>query len=247
MLSPDRLGIGGPLRALRLRLRWSQKELAGRMKLRHSDISLLESGRNRGTSGRIRKLLAAGFGVDAEVFEAYLSGALSLEQIAQRIPRLAQGEHRSKKRPKVLADLPKLAEAVRLVVRDAGVDEGIVREAAVRLAEYPGIDRDKGAVEWAALLKNRVSKLRSGVRMNPFRLPGLATAIRLLAQEHPLEEQRIIDVAARLASSISRPEEATGAAWFRTLDRDLGFEPLVVAPRAGKGRGKARRRPAKQG
>jgi len=246
MADPER-GIGPKVRALRHHLRWSQKDLSDRAEFRRSDVSLVESGHNLGTSVRIRKALAKGFGVDVRTFDAYLDGELALGKIAAKVPA---GDSQARRKTKlVFSELPNLREAVMLVVRDTGMAESIVREEAVKAAAYPGVDLEKGPLGWAQLLQSRLKKLRSHVRMNPFGVPGLSMAIRMLAQEHPLEEPRIIETAVNLASQMDNPQAPSAAAWFRTLERTLGFErveavPEGLGPRTPKKRARRRARQA---
>src|SRR5689334_17105091 len=77
-------GIGQRLKDLRTQLGWSQDMMSEKTGLRRTEISIIEQGRNKGTSFRVRAWLARGFGVSEEVLNAYWEGRLSPPEMAAR-------------------------------------------------------------------------------------------------------------------------------------------------------------------
>ena len=254
MASAKRPGIGQRLRALRLHLRWSQNDLSGHTELRRIEISAIESGRNLGSSWRVRTLLAQGLGLAKEDLDSYLDGSSSLEEILPKVrPResgkssraassSARGGQSSKSTPPpgFFSRLPNLREAVRVVAKDEGLDEELVKQAAYRVADGGALDRK--IMHWGRLLAEDLGR-GSGSRLNPLRVPNLASAIRLLAQENPLDEPRLKEVASRLVAEHESPLVPTTMEWLRSLDNALAAH----LPGAGQPSKAARKRsPAKR-
>jgi transcriptional regulator with XRE-family HTH domain len=228
-----RPAIGQRLRALRLHLRWSQNDLSGRAELRRIEISAIESGRNLGSSWRVRTLLAQGLGVSKDDLDAYFEGTIPLDEIAAKIrPRDPAKPARAKSGRRPLAygkgappppgffsKFPNLREAVRVVARDEGLDEELVKQAAYRVADSSS--SDKKILHWGRLIEADLGR-GSSARLNPLRVPNLAAAIRLLAQENPHEEPRTKEVAATLVAEHDSPFSPTTMEWLRKLDHALG-------------------------
>jgi transcriptional regulator with XRE-family HTH domain len=80
---------------LRDRLNLTRTQLSRRSgTLSLPEISHLESGRNKGSTLRVRRALAAGFGVPVDALNAYLEGAMSLAEIvASATDKAAPNDH----------------------------------------------------------------------------------------------------------------------------------------------------------
>src|SRR5690349_8515441 len=72
------------VRSLRDALQLTQQQLADLGKLTRDEVSRIEIGRNKCTSGRIRRGLAAGFGLTLEDAFAFIEGRLSVEDAKRR-------------------------------------------------------------------------------------------------------------------------------------------------------------------
>jgi transcriptional regulator with XRE-family HTH domain len=250
--SAKRPGIGQALRMLRLHLRWSQNDLSARTGLRRIEISAIESGRNLGSSWRVRTLLAQGLGVKKETLDPYLDGEAALDEIATKLRpadadkkkpsagRAASASTKAAGASSLFAKFPNLNEAVRIVARDSNVEESVVREAASRIARTAS--EDKKILQWASLLDEAIGRLGSGTRINPLRIPNLASAIRLLAQEDPQQEPHLKALAARLVAAHENPLVPQTMYWIRALDRELAHgdgglahgEKAAAPKRSGK-------------
>ena len=221
--------IGPRLRALRLQLRWSQNDLSERSGLRRIEISALESGRNIGSSWRVRTLLAKGFGIKKPELDAYWAGTNSPNEIAANVrPRgperalvasPAPVDPAGKVPAHFFATFPNLRDAVRILVKDSGAEDQLVKDAAYRVAA--NATEDKKIMEWAVLVKDALDRLISATRINPLKVPHLAAAIRLLAQETPLLEPKLKELAARLVAEHRDALAPTTIEWVRELDRAL--------------------------
>lgn len=249
MASARHPAIGPRLRALRVQLKWSQNQLSELSGLRRIEISALESGRNLGSSWRVRTLLAKGFGLKKLELDAYLEGASSPGELAAKC-RARSTEKRTATNvtsgtsaentisAELFAKFPNLREAARIVAKDAGADQELVLEVASRLAANQTLD--KKIMDWAGVVKEEFDRFVSGTRINPLRVPNLAAAIRMLASENPIGEPHLKVIAARLVAERSDPMSTTTIEWVRALDRALAAPSLADPAQAKRGAGRQR-------
>lgn len=81
---PSEADIVRRLRALRDRLGMTQEVLATRSHLSRSTIGKIDSGIRKVTATPLRASLAKGYGLALDVFEQYLAGSLSLDEVSAR-------------------------------------------------------------------------------------------------------------------------------------------------------------------
>lgn len=74
---------GTALRAARLELGLSQRQLAERAALDKNEIAQVERGANKASSPRMRKALALGLGISLDLVEELLSRSMPAEAVAR--------------------------------------------------------------------------------------------------------------------------------------------------------------------
>ena len=225
--APD--GIGGRLRALRLYWGHTQQQLAERADLGRSEIALVETNRNKGSSKRMRAGLATAFGVTAELLNSYLNEQISERDVA------AQSTRKPKRPPSVVGDAP-------------------LRRGRPPGARIPGAWGDEGAVdeEWGGpcparrslvvsdssspLEPEAVQFVRFAESAAPHRLLSSVTSssgtgisafpnlqhAALLVAEHLLVDLEVVEHSAlALALAAESAADRSVLAWARLLERHV--------------------------
>ncbi len=154
---------------------------------------------------------------------------------------------------------PNLAHAVDLVADHTGADLAAVEQSALALALTTTEGTDRSVLAWAHLLESMVTRLRSGTRFNPRRLPALREAIQRASAKvsPPLVERAAVEASRRAVE----PRSLDTAAWLELIEACLVSSQGVAdartpstastatatareparAPRGRKGRARERR------